>query len=401
MKKRISFLLAMLLCYPAIGWAQTQDEHKMKDEFYKSFNLLNNEKKQALSEKNYNKVEQCIWNIIENYKSLPETVQKGIGLNYGYYYYDIACYQSLQGKIEDALKHFELAFQNGYVNYAHILKDKDLDNIRNQEQFKETLAKIRKEGDYLYILQNSAEYTRTPLQFTYMEPNDSNLIRVRQYFRLDSVAGQGDELSQIKNILTFIHNLIKHDGQHNNPKELNSIAMAEACKDSSRGLNCRGLATVLNECYLAMGFKSRFLTCMPKKFINDCHVINAVYSKTLDKWVWVDPTQNAWVMDENGTMLSIQEVRERLRKGLPLILNKEANWNNKKQTTKDEYLDNYMAKNLYYVNCTLRSEFGTEDKKFNPTDYVALMPTGYYNDMEKGSYIVYDDNWFWQSPYSK
>lgn len=60
MKKRISFLLAMLLCYPAIGWAQTQDEHKMKDEFYKSFNLLNNEKKQALSEKNYNKVEQCI-----------------------------------------------------------------------------------------------------------------------------------------------------------------------------------------------------------------------------------------------------------------------------------------------------------------------------------------------------
>lgn len=217
MKKRISFLLAMLLCYPAIGWAQTQDEHKMKDEFYKSFNLLNNEKKQALSEKNYNKVEQCIWNIIENYKSLPETVQKGIGLNYGYYYYDIACYQSLQGKIEDALKHFELAFQNGYVNYAHILKDKDLDNIRNQEQFKETLAKIRKEGDYLYILQNSAEYTRTPLQFTYMEPNDSNLIRVRQYFRLDSVAGQGDELSQIKNILTFVHNLIKHDRQHNNP----------------------------------------------------------------------------------------------------------------------------------------------------------------------------------------
>lgn len=401
MKKRISFLLAMLLCYPAIGWAQTQDEHKMKDEFYKSFHLLNNEKKQALSEKNYNKVEQCIWNIIENYKILPETVQKGIGLNYGYYYYDIACYQSLQGKIEDALKHFELAFQNGYVNYAHILKDKDLDNIRNQEQFKETLAKIRKEGDYLYILQNSAEYTRTPLQFTYMEPNDSNLIRVRQYFRLDSVAGQGDELSQIKNILTYVHNLIKHDGQHNNPKHLNSIAMAEACKDGSRGLNCRGLATVLNECYLAMGFKSRFLTCMPKKFINDCHVINAVYSKTLDKWVWVDPTQNAWVMDENGTMLSIQEVRERLRKGLPLILNKEANWNNKKQTTKDEYLDNYMAKNLYYVNCTLRSEFGTEDKKFNPTDYVALMPTGYYNDMEKGSYIVYDDNWFWQSPYSK
>ncbi len=60
-----------------------------------------------------------------------------------------------------------------------------------------------------------------------------------------------------------------------------------------------------------------------------------------------------------------------------------------------------MAKNLYYINCTFRSEFGTEDKKYNPADYVALMPTGYYNDMEKGSYITYDADWFWQSPYQK
>ena len=29
------------------------------------------------------------------------------------------------------------------------------------------------------------------------------------------------------------------------------------------------------------------------------------------------------------------------------------------------------------------------------------MPTGYYNDMEKGSYITYDADWFWQSPYQK
>ena len=373
MKKQISLLFAAFLCCSTIGWAQTQEESKMKDEFYKTLNSLNQEKKQALDKKDYAKVEQCIWNIIDNYKKLPETVQKRIGLNYGYHYYDIACYQSLQKKTEDALKHFDLAFQNGYVNYAHIQKDTDLDNIRNEKKFQETLVKIREEGDYLYILQKAAEYTSTPPHFTYMEPSDSNLIAVKEYFKLDSVAGTGDELSKIKNILTFIHNRIKHDGQHNNPEHLNSIALAEACKDGSRGLNCRGLATVLNECYLAMGFKSRFITCMPKKYISDCHVINAVYSKTLDKWVWVDPTQNAWVMDENGTMLSIPEVRERMRTGLPLVLNKEANWNNKQKTTKEEYLDSYMAKNLYYINCTFRSEFGTEDKKYNPADYVALM----------------------------
>lgn len=58
------------------------------------------------------------------------------------------------------------------------------------------------------------------------------------------------------------------------------------------------MAQMLNECYLAMGFKSRFITCMPKVMINDCHVINAVYSNTLNKWLWMDPTFNAYVTDE-------------------------------------------------------------------------------------------------------
>ena len=113
MKKQISLLFAAFLCCSTIGWAQTQEESKMKDEFYKTLNSLNQEKKQALDKKDYAKVEQCIWNIIDNYKKLPETVQKRIGLNYGYHYYDIACYQSLQKKTEDGLIHFDLAFQNG------------------------------------------------------------------------------------------------------------------------------------------------------------------------------------------------------------------------------------------------------------------------------------------------
>lgn len=406
MKKQIYLLFSLLFCYTTFCLAQSSDEQKLKNEFYKVFNNLSKEKKQALNEKKYAQVEKCIWDIIHNYEQLPETVQKMIGLNYGYYYYDATCYQALQGKKEEALKSFELAYLNGYSNYNHILKDTDLDNIRKDKEFQKILAKIQEEGDYIYILQKAPQYVKSEKRdtlphFTYMNPNDSSLIQVRQYFKLDSVAGTGDEISKIKRLLTFIHNKIKHDGQHANPEHLNSIALAEACKDGSRGLNCRGLATVLNECYLAMGFKSRFVTCMPKKYISDCHVINTVYSNTLSKWIWVDPTNNAWVMDENGAMLSIKEVRERLRDGQPLVLNEEANWNNKEKTLKENYLDNYMSKNLYYMSCTLRSEFGVEDKKFNPADYAVLMPNGYYNDMEKGSYIINDDEWFWQSPYQE
>ena len=160
---------------------------------------------------------------------------------------------------------------------------------------------------------------------------------------------QGNELSKIKNILTYIHNTIKHDGNHESPAGSNIIKWAEACKGGARGLHCGGLAHVLKDCYLSMGFKARHISGLPQKYIGECHSIDVVYSNTLDKWIWVDPTNNAWVMDENGIMLSVQEVRERLRDGRPVILNEEANWNNQQKITKEYYLDSYMAKNLYSI----------------------------------------------------
>jgi hypothetical protein len=318
-------------------------------------------------------------------------------------YYNLTCAQSIQQKKEAALHSFELAYQNGWHKYRHALSDTDLDNIRDDERFQAVMEKM-KEYDYLVILQRAGDYVPTQRpdtlpKFTYQRANDPDLVRVRRYFKLDSVAGKGDEISQMKNILFYIHNKIEHDGQHENPDSKNSIGLAEACKDGSRGLNCRGLAIVLNECYLAMGFKSRFITCMPKEYIDDCHVINAVYSKTLDKWLWLDPTNAAWVTDDKGNMLSIQEVRERLRKELPVMVNEEANWNNRLKRTTDEYLYSYMAKNLYYLKCLNRSEFDAE-KDYDPSKQVNLKPVGYTND-RKGGVDVNDDNWFWQSPYRK
>lgn len=400
MKKKIILFSLLLMC--SIGMCLAQSENDKV--FEKKEAALTQKLQQSFEENNYQEVERDCKALLALFNEQDKKTQQKYNWLLANYYYNLACAQSILKKKSEALESFELAYQNGYTNYHHILEDTDLDNIRKEKAFEETLTQIRNEGDYLYILQKSPRYaqneqTDTLPRFTYAASNDSNLVKVRQYFQLDSVAGNGDEISQIKNILTYIHNKIKHDGQHGNPKHMNAIALAEACKDGSRGLNCRGLATVLNECYLAMGFKSRFITCMPKKYISDCHVINAVYSTTLGKWLWMDPTQNAWVMDENGTLLSIQEVRERLRDGRPLRLNEEANWNNQEKTLKEGYLDNYMAKNLYYMNCTLRSEFGTEDKKYNPADYAALLPEGYYNEMEKGSHIVNDDAWFWQAPY--
>ena len=156
-----------------------------------------------------------------------------------------------------------------------------------------------------------------------------------------------------------------------------------------------------------MGFKARFVTCLPRDFVSDCHVITTVYSCTLNKWLWVDPTFDAFVMDENDTMLSIAEVRERLRTDKFLKINDYANWNHRSKQTKEDYIDRYMAKNLYYLVCMEWSRFNAETKIEGRTyRYIALMP---YEMVGKDAspavnwhqLRVSDDQWFWQSPYAE
>lgn len=407
MIKSVLLCTLLLLCTMTM-FAQTSEAKT----FEAKNEVLNKKMSEAVKQGDYRKAEQCCLGMLNDLEALPVEIYRKYSWIESNIYYNLACYQSLQNKKKEAVKNFETAYKAGYNDYRHILVDTDLNNIRQEKRFKELLADMKEVTDYLYILQKAPEYAHNERQdtlsrFTYMNPNDSNLVCVRRYFNLDSVAGAGDEISKIKNLLTFVHDKIRHDGQHENPPTMNAIALAEACKNGSRGLNCRGLATVLNECYLAMGFKSRFVTCFPKKYINDCHVINVVYSNTLDKWIWVDPTNNAWVMDENGTLLSIQEVRERLRTGLPIVLNEEANWNNKEKQTKEEYLENYMAKNLYCIVVPNGSAYSAESLykgKKDSQQYVMLCPAGFIPDYPKSmlkSAIVYDAEWFWQSPYQE
>ena len=269
----------------------------------------------------------------------------------------------------------------------------------------------------LEILKNAGKYdysdNRFVPKFTYQSAENPNLKKIRQDLKLDSIAGKGSELSKIFNLLHWVHNLVKHDGSSNNPTLKNAIELINVCKVENRGVNCRMLATILNECYLSLGIKSRYITCMPKETnFDDCHVINMVYSNELKKWIWIDPTFDSYVMDEKGNLLGIQEVRERLIKGQPLILNADANWNRENLQTKEDYLENYMAKNLYRLQTPLISEYDTETwKSGKEVTYVELIAldgieqtpqkkeqTNNSTGVKFTYYITNNPNLFWTKP---
>lgn len=264
---------------------------------------------------------------------------------------------------------FKIDPKVGKYDFIILLNGKD--TARTQIKYQESrLGQLKKAEKYNY-----ADNRFIP-KFTYQAQDHPSLAKVRKDLKLDSIAGQGSELSKIFNLLHWVHNLVRHDGSSSNPTLKNAIDLIKVCKAENRGLNCRMLATILNECYLAMGIPSRHITCMPKETqFDDCHVINMVYSKDLNKWIWIDPTFDSYVMDEKGNLLGIQEVRERLIKGLPLVLNADANWNRTNLQTKEEYLEKYMAKNLYRLQTTLVSEYDTETRaNGKKITYVELLP---------------------------
>lgn len=323
--------------------------------------------------------------VFTKYEKLPLDFKNGFraykSLRYSYLY-NLSCIYSLKKDSKNALLYLEESIKAGYFDYVNIKNDTDFDNIRNKIQFKTLVEPLKKY--HLTILKEAKEYNfednRELPKFTYQSKENKNLTNLREEYNLDSIAGNGTETSKILNLMHWVHNIVKHDGASENPKVQNAINLLSVCKKENRGINCRMMATVLNECYLAIGIKSRHITCMPgEENFDDCHVINMVYSIDLKKWLWIDPTFNAYVMNENGELLSIQEVRESLILNKPLVLNPDANWNNKIKQTKENYLDTYMAKNLYRMQCPISSEFNSETTETGKSvTYIELLPLHYF-----------------------
>ena len=395
MKTITMTLLFFCICFLAAA------QEKTESSLQKLFEQTATMEQEARKNKNYSEGIEAWKRYLEEAAKYPENIPHPIKKAKAYY--QLGCMYALENLPKKALNMLEEAVNMGLDEYWNLISDNDMESIRKIPRYQELMKK--QSIDYSVILKQSAKYTKSNTKeafpFTYMDVNNSNLVHIRKYFNLDSIAGTCDEITRIKNIMTWVHNTVRHDGSSFNPEEKNTIAMIELCKKENRGINCRMMAQILNECYLAMGFKSRFVTCMPQNMINDCHVINSVYSNTLKKWLWMDPTFNAYVSDDKGNLLSIAEVREYLYNGQPLVLNENANWNNQYKKSKEHYLDYYMAKNLYYLVCPVRSEFNAETNYEGKSwsKYINLVPTGFLPEgNDRNNIQTSDDSYFWATP---
>ncbi len=408
MKKVIFALLCLAFSFTVYCQSDVRNT-----DFEKSSEQTMTHISKAFETKDYDQLLSLLTDWEKKYAALSPAEQKTYAnVASGMIYYNLACVYSLNKQINKAIDNLKKALELGYNDRAHIEEDSDLDNIRKDKQFIKLVEKMPKKESYIEILQKAGKYVSVDTtglpSFNYEPISNFRIKSVKEYFNLDSVAGQGDETSKIINLMSWVHNTIHHDGRHRpDCSEFDAMDLYNYHKTTGRGINCRMLAIVLNECYLSMGFKSRFMTCLPKdEKDQDCHVINCVYSSTLNKWVWMDPTFNAYLKDENGTLLSIEEVRSRLINDKTIILNEDANWNNQNKQTKKNYIDNYMAKNLYWLQCPANSYFNVESPYRNTNvTYISLTPEDFEgfnkSGRKNGDVIIHDPSYFWQAPLEK
>ncbi len=291
-------------------------------------------------------------------------------------WYNMACTYALAGNKQKALYSLE---QSHYYDYDHLLQDTDLDMLSNEPRFQRFVQTAKAHSpNYVSILRSSPTYNTTERKelppFTYQSIDHPKLEKLITKYNLASISG-GSNVTQIINLMRWVHDQIQHDGSKGNPETKNALSMLNTCIKDGTTLNCRGMAIVLNEVYLALGIPSRIVTCLPKDpNDNDCHVIVAAWSASLRKWLWMDPTFMAYVMDEKGTPLGIQEVRDRLIQGRPLAINPDANHNKYEIQTREDYLYRYMAKNLYKLECPADSRYNYETPaKGKERTYIQLL----------------------------
>ncbi|MGN1060369.1 MAG: hypothetical protein ACI4QN_01415, partial [Candidatus Coproplasma sp.] len=153
---------------------------------------------------------------------------------------------------------------------------------------------------------------------------------------------------------------------------LNALDLLEYSLDNkNNGINCRAKAQILNEMCLSLGIFSRKVWIMPySSYDDDCHVVNEIWDRTLNKWVMLDITNDEYWVDENNVPLSILEIRERTAKRefcTPVMVGDNTkDLQNLKNKRIGDFL--YIVKNMVYMQYFSNYSVGEGDSVY------ALMP---------------------------
>jgi hypothetical protein len=213
-----------------------------------------------------------------------------------------------------------------------------------------------KPKDYAALLGADGGFDRedsVAVTFTY-DYADPSLAQLREKYGLAAVAGEGDTQGRAIRLLHWLCARSRHSNEFSVDKQ-DSLSLLDYVIGTGGGLNCKYLSVLLSEICLCVGIKARILWLMPRDPKDrDCHAVVMACAPERRKWIFLDPTSNAYFSDAEGGVLSPMELREALAQGRELALNPESKANY------DWYRD-YLAKDMFYFESLKDTGFGALD----------------------------------------
>ena len=188
----------------------------------------------------------------------------------------------------------------------------------------------------------------------YRERSQEFYDELRSKYPIIEVAGTGDSLSRTLNLLQWVYDNNFHRNSNGELKEYNALTIFECSFGKGRddGLNCACLAMALTDCLQAAGISTRTIGCFPyNPYDCDNHVVSLPYISELNKWIMLDPSTNAYLMDADDNILAPWELRNLLIERQKIKCNQGVAWHHKYDVPfaeREEDYIRYMAKNSYF-----------------------------------------------------
>ncbi len=201
-------------------------------------------------------------------------------------------------------------------------------------------------------------------------------ITLKEKYNLEKIAGNGSDFTKAKKLLHYFAPKLTHSSWYDNHVPCNSLDLLEySLNNSKQGINCLNKSKILEECCLALGIFARRVCIMPySPYDFDNHVVIEIFERKLKKWIMLDPTTDGLFVDENGTPLSILEMRSKFAKTEFVTFVKSTNRLNDLKKLKEKYMEinAYICKNLFFFYIDQNSTFGTtrETLAFIPINYL-------------------------------
>ncbi|MCL2544624.1 MAG: transglutaminase-like domain-containing protein [Clostridia bacterium] len=195
-------------------------------------------------------------------------------------------------------------------------------------------------------------------------------------YDLDSVTAGYTDVELMIVLLHWICDHFNHNGMAFPARpDVNAITIVEFLEENPDGANCRTLAILLAELLRLYGIEATHVTGLSMEETPAAvHVFTHAYSRELKQWIYLDPTFNLYLQDEDGNYLSLVQMRESFAGGSHIFANENAG-HNAEAFDMDEYKD-FMIEYLFRFMQGTHFTFGSEDGKDDHPVGV-LVPVGY------------------------